>query len=72
MAQVNFNSSATRGTASLQVFDAQGKRVYSTIVTVTGGLNQYKLPAAGLAQGIYSVILVGNDWKSEPIQLSRE
>jgi hypothetical protein len=42
------------------------------MVTVNNGLNQYSLPAAGLAQGIYSVIVIGNDWKSDVILFSRE
>jgi hypothetical protein len=72
MAMVNLTTSVNRGPVNLQVFDAQGRKVYSAMVSVTSGLNQFNIPARGLAQGIYSVILVGNDWKSEPIQLSRE
>ncbi len=72
MAMVNLTTSVNRGPVNLQVFDAQGRKVYSAMVSVTSGLNQFGIPARGLAQGIYSVILVGNDWKSEPIQLSRE
>jgi hypothetical protein len=72
LAQVNLTTTVARGTANLQVFDAQGKRVYSAMVTVNNGLNQYSLPAAGLAQGIYSVIIIGNDWKSDVILFSRE
>jgi len=72
LAQVNLTTAVARGTANLQVFDAQGKKVYSAMVTVNNGLNQYSLPAAGLAQGIYSVIVIGNDWKSDVILFSRE
>jgi hypothetical protein len=72
MAMVNLTTSVNRGPVNLQVYDAQGRKVYSAMVSVTSGLNQFNIPARGLAQGIYSVILVGNDWKSEVIQLSRE
>jgi hypothetical protein len=72
MAIVNLTTSVNRGAVNLQVYDAQGRKVYSAMVSVTSGLNQFNIPARGLAQGIYSVILVGNDWKSEVIQLSRE
>jgi hypothetical protein len=72
LAQVNLTTTVARGTANLQVFDAQGKRVYSSIVPVNSGLNQYGLPAAGLARGIYSVIIIGNDWKSDVILFSRD
>jgi hypothetical protein len=72
MAMVNLTTSVNRGPVNLQVYDAQGRKVYSAMVSVTSGLNQFNIPARGLAQGIYSVILVGSDWKSEVIQLSRE
>jgi hypothetical protein len=72
MAIVNLTTAVNRGPVNLQVYDAQGRKVYSAMVSVTSGLNQFNIPARGLAQGIYSVILVGNDWKSEVIQLSRE
>jgi hypothetical protein len=72
MAMVNLTTSVNRGPVNLQVYDAQGRKVYSAMVSVTSGLNQFNIPARGLAQGIYSVILVGNDWKSEVIQLSRD
>jgi len=72
MAMVNLTTSTGRGPVNLQVYDAQGRKVYSAMVTVASGLIQFNIPARGLAQGIYSVILVGNDWKSEVIQLSRE
>jgi hypothetical protein len=42
------------------------------MVTVTGGLNLFNIPADGLAQGIYSVMLVGENWKSDVILLSRQ
>lgn len=72
LAQVNLTTAVARGTANLQVFDAEGQRVYSAIVTVNNGLNQYNLSAAGLAQGIYSVIVIGNGWKSDVILFSRD
>jgi Secretion system C-terminal sorting domain len=72
MAMVNLTTSVNRGLVNLQVYDGQGRKVYSAMVSVTSGLNQFNIPASGLAQGIYSVILVGSDWKSEVIQLSRE
>jgi hypothetical protein len=72
LAQINLTTAVARGTANLQVFDAAGQRVYSAIVTVNNGLNQYSLSAAGLAQGIYSVIVIGNGWKSDVILFSRD
>jgi hypothetical protein len=71
-AQVSLTSNAARGMCELQVFDGQGKRVYSSMVTVTSGLNLYALPAAHFAQGIYTVMVVGAAWKSNVILLSRE
>jgi hypothetical protein len=72
MAQLSLSTSTARGLVNLQVFDAQGRKVYSAMVTVTGGLNLFNIPADGLAQGIYSVMLVGENWKSDVILLSRQ
>jgi hypothetical protein len=70
--QVSLTSNVARGMCELQVFDGQGKRVYSSMVTVTSGLNLYALPAAHFAQGIYTVMVIGNGWKSDVILMSRE
>jgi len=42
------------------------------MVTVNSGLNQYSIPVTHLAQGIYTVMVIGNAWKSDVILLSRE
>ena len=72
LAQVSLTTAVNRGMSELQVFDGQGRRVYSTMVTVNSGLNQYSIPVTHLAQGIYTVMVIGNAWKSDVILLSRE
>jgi hypothetical protein len=72
MAQLSLTTSTARGLVNLQVFDAQGRKVYSAMVNVANGPNLFNIPADGLAQGIYSVVLVGENWKSDVILLSRQ
>jgi Secretion system C-terminal sorting domain len=72
IAQVSLTTAVDRGLSELQVFDGQGRRVYSAMVTVNSGLNQYTIPVSHLAQGIYSVMVAGTGWKSDVLLLSRE
>ena len=54
-----------RGTAQLQVFDGVGRKIYSVMVPVNAGSNGYTIPAGGFAKGIYSVVVIGEGWKSD-------
>ncbi len=65
--QVKFAAASTRGQAQLQLFDGLGRRVYSKLVTVNAGDNIYTVNANGLAQGIYTVIVIGDGWNSDAV-----
>ena len=69
--QARLTTPLSRGTAQLQVFDGVGRKIYSTVVTVNAGANSYTLPAGGFAKGLYSVVVVGEGWKSDIISFTR-
>jgi hypothetical protein len=69
--QVKFTSPLARGQGQLQVFDEVGRRVYIALVTVNAGDNLYTVPATGMAQGIYTVILIGEGWTSDAVPFTR-
>ncbi len=69
--QARLISPDSKGTASIQVFDGGGRRVLETMVNVNSGTNLYSLPTAGLAQGIYTVVVTGNGWRSDVISFSK-
>jgi hypothetical protein len=69
--QARLTSAEDKGMASLQLFDGSGNRVYNKLVTVSSGVNTYMIPTTGLAQGIYTIIVIGDGWKSDVITLSR-
>jgi hypothetical protein len=69
--QARLISADARGMGDLQVYDAVGRRVYSTMVTVSSGTNLYSIPMTGLPQGIYTIVVVGNGWRSDVIGFSR-
>ena len=69
--QARLTSPDTKGMASLQVFDGAGNRVCNKMVNVGSGVNTYTVPTATLAQGIYSIIVVGSGWRSDIVTFSR-
>ena len=66
---VKFVVPATRGAAQLYIYDMEGKRIHSEVVQVQGGINLYYIPQGALAQGIYTVFVVGDGWKSGAIKV---
>ncbi len=60
-----------KGQAQIQVIDASGRRVYTMAVTVNSGDNLYSLPASGLAQGNYNIVVLGDGWRSDVISFSK-
>lgn len=47
-------------TANIRIFNSKGSLVYQSALSAQTGVNQYTLPAATLAQGIYVVQLVSS------------
>jgi hypothetical protein len=68
--QARLTSADSKGTASLQIFDGAGNRIYNKMVNVNSGLNTYTVPTANLAQGIYTIIVMGAGWRSDAISFS--
>lgn len=58
---LNFERMTAGGKYQVRVMDASGRLVLQEQVTVNGSRGQHVLPAAGLAQGIYSVQVSGAD-----------
>jgi hypothetical protein len=61
----------TKGEAQLQIFDMTGKRVQSVLVQVSGGVNIYTVSSASLAQGVYTIFVVGDGWRSDGVKVVR-
>jgi hypothetical protein len=68
---VKYTVPQTKGEAQLQIFDMTGKRVESVTVQVSGGVNIYSISAAGLAQGAYTLFVVGDGWRSDGVKVVR-
>jgi hypothetical protein len=60
-----------KGQAQIQVIDGSGRRVYAMPVAVNSGDNLYSLPTAGLAQGIYNIVVLGDGWRSDVISFTK-
>ena len=71
MLQARLTSPESKGVAPIQIFDGSGKRVFSKEITVVSGANNYNLPVSGLPQGVYNVIVTGENWRSDVITFSR-
>jgi hypothetical protein len=69
--QARLTSATTRGTAQLEVFDGMGRKVLAQMVYVNSGSNLFEVPVANLAQGIYTVIVIGDSWRSDVMSFSR-
>jgi hypothetical protein len=69
--EARLTSTTARGTAQLQVFDAMGRKVLAQMVYVNSGANLFEVPVTNLAQGIYTVIVTGDGWRSDVISFSR-
>ena len=69
--QARLTSADAKGMGDLEVFDGAGHRVYSMMVTVSSGVNTYQVPTSGLAQGIYTIVVIGNGWRSDVLSFSR-
>jgi hypothetical protein len=68
---VKYTVPQTKGDAQLQIFDMTGKRIQSVVVQVSGGVNIYTISGAGLAQGAYTVFVVGDGWRSDGVKVVR-
>ena len=66
---VKFVVPASRGAAQLYIYDMEGKRVHAEVVQVQSGANIWYIPEGALSQGIYTVFLVGDGWKSGGIKV---
>jgi len=62
----------TKGEGQVQIFDMTGKRIQSSVVQVNGGVNTYTIPTAGLAQGAYTIFVIGDGWKSDGVKVLRK
>lgn len=68
---VKYTVPATRGEAQLQIFDMTGKRVHSEVIQVNTGTNTYNVSAGALAQGTYTIFIIGEGWKSNGVKVIR-
>jgi len=69
--QARLTTPVARGAAQIQVFDGAGRKMYSNGITINAGSNEYMIPVSGFVQGIYSVVVIGDGWKSEVVLFSR-
>jgi hypothetical protein len=65
--RIELTSPVSRGQAQLEVYDGNGKKVYTTNVMVNSGINGFTLPATRLTQGLYTVRVIGEGWSSDAV-----
>jgi type IX secretion system substrate protein len=68
---VRYSVPQTKGEAQLQVFDITGKKIQAVSVQVSGGVNIYSISSSGLAQGVYTIVVVGDGWRSDVVKVLR-
>jgi type IX secretion system substrate protein len=68
---VKYTVPSAKGEAQVQIFDMTGKRVYSEAVQVNAGTNTYSISGNTLAQGAYTIFIIGDGWKSNGVKVVR-
>ncbi|MHA4808581.1 T9SS type A sorting domain-containing protein [Flavitalea flava] len=67
--EVRFIASDSKGQVRLQMADINGRIVYNRQIQVNSGLNLYTIPGFNMAKGMYTLFLVGDNWKTSGVSL---
>jgi hypothetical protein len=70
--EVKLTVPQTKGEAQLQVFDLSGRKIAGAGIQVNSGTNLYTIPTGEWAQGVYTLIIIGDGWKTQGISIIKK